>query len=166
VELQPEPQLKCLVLALALVVKITVGKPTLISYVSLCLPISYLIFLYKLTTTIDITTKHISSFLQFSTLHSMSQRYIQDIPTPKIAGWLEFFFVSWLSPNHPCTANTTEALLLSTLLSFLTVFLLLSHVGGAYHPINLLRVNIAAMGRVLPRVPIMSLELSFAAGAM
>jgi hypothetical protein len=36
---------------------------------------------------------------------------------------------------------------------------------NAYHPMNLLRVNMAAMGRVLVKVPIMSPELSFVVGA-
>jgi hypothetical protein len=34
-----------------------------------------------------------------------------------------------------------------------------------YQPINLFRVNIAAIGSVLPSVPLMSLGASFAAGS-
>lgn len=36
--------------------------------------------------------------------------------------------------------------------------------GSTYHPMNLFRVNIAAMGRVLPKVPEKSLFSSFGAG--
>lgn len=36
--------------------------------------------------------------------------------------------------------------------------------GGEYHPMNLFLVNMAAIGRVLPRVPAMSLESDLGTG--
>lgn len=65
----------------------------------------------------------------------------KDIPTDRYAGWLAFFRDSALSPNQVWIAKTTDA-----------------------QPTNLFLVNMAAIGRVLPKVLLISLAFSLATG--
>lgn len=80
------------------------------------------------------------------------------MPTEKYPGVAELFLVSSLSPSQVCTEKTTEALRFR-IVSATCPDIPTCHVSNrgrrgnqrrifAYHPMNLLRVSIAAMGSV------------------
>jgi len=83
---------------------------------------------------------------------------LQDIPTPKYAGWEAFFRISGLSESHPWKAKTTDVLAGIRLYSW-------GSEHYAYQPMYLFLVNIAAIGKVLPKVLLKSEGVSFTEGS-